>query len=259
MRAHTIKHPLVFELVTEKELRCFAAGSLPPCFLCADNNPHHCDAPQGLLTLTPFFPPHLTHKRYSITIHPTMAAATELPSVVEPLPPLPPSLPPSLAFLPGPFHADLISMMARADRVRIASVSPALRTLYGGTLDRLYLSSSEGRRVSALASLLQKQRTMSLIEIWPPALSALSVVMTHGYVAHVREMVLTLPVDEDGIVNIDLITHAMSFQGALQALERLSFDFMWEPGEHGLRSLPMITAALGIGGVAPVLRELKLD
>ena len=188
-----------------------------------------------------------------------MAAATELPSVVEPLPPLPPSLLPSLASLPGPFHADLISMMARSDRVRMASVSPALRVLYGGTLDRLYLRSSEGRRVSALVSLLQKQRKILLLQVWPFALHAFLVVLAQGCVAHVRELLLLLPVQEEDFLDINLIAHAMSAQGALQALERLSLVFMWQPGKGGMRSLPTITAALGVQGVAPLLRELELD
>lgn len=188
-----------------------------------------------------------------------MAAATPLSSVVDPLPPLPACSPPSLAFLPGPFHADLISMLALNDRVRMASVSPALRVLYGSTLDRLHLRSPKGRRMSALASLLQKQRKILLIDVWPLALSAFSVVVAQGCVAHVQGLALMLPVEEENLVDIDVIAHAMSVQGALQALERLSLAFLWQPGQGGVRSLPTITGALGLEGVAPVLRELELD
>jgi len=220
-----------------------------------DGNCNH--APQCLLIR---FSPHLAHTKDTASHStPTMAAATELPSVVEPLP-LPPSLPPPLASLPGPLHADLIPMTTFRDRVRMASVWPALRALYGSTLDRLYLCSCEGR-VSALASLLQKQRKLQFLEVGPEAFPVFSVVMAQGCVAHVQEIVLLLPVEEENIDDIDLIAHAITVEGALQALEKLSLVFLWQPGpgQDGVRSLATITAALGVQGVAPMLRKLELD
>ena len=190
---------------------------------------NQCDGPQ--LLANPFLPFCLSTPN---TVLPPPTHGSR-----DPLPPLLPFLLPSLAFLPGPFHEDLLSMMEPSDRVRMASVSPALRVLYGSTLDRLRLRSPEGRRLSALASLLQKQRNIQFLEAWPKALPELSVVMNQGCIARLQVMIMMLPVEEESTVDIDLIAHAMSLQGALQALERLSLVYLWQPGQ-GVLSLPTI-------------------